>query len=257
MLSFCTGYYKKSLIYTAGWKKLVDVVIVPVKIILPQGATNVVFLAKWKALSKIKKKAVLHVVIAHIESDQIPKDSLQGFLSPPSCSPCREETQSPIESVNIQNNIFQAPGLASKQQELSQEHFQSSLGLGRFVMLQLVFRWEFIQVQGYTCSWHNSTDACNRFWLEILWELETQSADVMCVCIVLAPCRKTHSHLRPGSRVSLPGDSSHQNCGRIVNAEISSIVFVLQRQNSPGGWHEAESNQNLCECSLDLNMLCM
>lgn len=118
---------------------MVDVVIAPVKIILPRGATNVVFLAQEEALSK-RKKAVLHVVFAHIESDQIPKDSLQGFLSPPSCSPCKEETQSPMESVNIENNIFQAPGLASEQQELSQECVQNNLGLGKLVVLQLVFR---------------------------------------------------------------------------------------------------------------------
>lgn len=59
---------KSPLFTQQAEKKLVDVVIAPVKIILPQGATNVVFLAQKEALSK-RKKAVLHVVIACIESD--------------------------------------------------------------------------------------------------------------------------------------------------------------------------------------------
>lgn len=71
--------------------------------------------------------------------DQMPKDALQGFLTLPFCSPCREETWWPTESVNILNNIFQAPGVASEQQELLQERLgvQSSLGLGKLILLRL------------------------------------------------------------------------------------------------------------------------
>lgn len=175
------------------------------------------------------------MVFAHIESDQIPKDSLQGFLSPPSCSPCREETQSPMESVNIENNIFQAPGLASEQQELSQECVQSNLGLGKLVMLQLVFRWEFMQGQGYTCSWHNSTDAWNRFWLEIMstgqnWMLNLQ---MWLVSVLFWHLVGKHSHLRPGSE-DVP---SWGLVGRLLMLRFPVLYLNFKGSIVPGGWY--------------------
>ena len=44
-----------------------------------------------------------------------------------------------MESVTILNNIFQAPGVAREQEELLQECMgvQSSLGLGKLILLQL------------------------------------------------------------------------------------------------------------------------